>query len=202
MQKVMMRVAVLVCVAASLAVAGCGASPGTPTPAVNAGTPFVVPKSNTITSAREVHQFESLRDMFHVSRLVVVGTVTKAQPGRIVAPGQEDAFQMRALTVRVETVLKGDTPSPLIVEEEGYIQGKPYSLNGSKWANPGARAVFFLMPNGQSVGDIYVLANSHSRYFLNGGRVTSNSGEVLADFEADLETMSPEQLLDAIRALR
>lgn len=156
--------------------------------------PYEVPAISA--SAREVHSFTSVEAMADVAGLIVVGVVRDAKVGRTVAAGQEDAFELRELTVEIEVVLKGpDKLKSIVVEEEGYFQGKPYSLNGSRWANPGARAIFFLVREVGTEDERYRLANSHSRFFFDGDRVVANNPSELAAYESATERLSESELL-------
>lgn len=122
-------------------------------------------KPSSIADARERERFESLSGMVGASDVVLVGTVEDVQPGRSIGE-----LQFRANTVRVDRILKGayDQPS-LILEEAGWWNGEPWTINHASWAQPGDRVLIAVRKKVYESWrdkDVYVLASTQSRFFL------------------------------------
>jgi len=104
--------------------------------------------------------------MLRSSDAVVVGVVEDVTLGRIAGAEGEAQFRFRDVHVRVEEVLSGQADGSVVVEELGYAGEVPVSLNGSRWANVGDRALMALVnTTGESAGP-YRLTSSQTRFFL------------------------------------
>jgi hypothetical protein len=128
---------------------------------------------------RESALFDSLTAMTAGSDLVIRGRVTRIERGRTIEADKVDSFTFRSVYVEVDDVLRGTTPSgspkEVLIEEEGWTaEGVGYSLNGSKWAQTGDEAIFFLTFKEENA--TYRLVNSQGRLFIRpGGELIANS---------------------------
>ncbi len=158
--------------------------------------PFEVPEYSV--QAWEKAHYSSLAQMSGGAELIVVGVVQSVTPGRTVGePGA--TIQFRELNVRVERVLKGAAAQSVVVEEEGiHAGGQHYSLNNSRAAKAGARAVFFLKRKAGEQNVLYRLTNSQSRFFLHGGKVFANTSSELTGFEAELQRLDEAALMATV----
>jgi hypothetical protein len=163
--------------------------------------PYVIPEE--LVEARERYHFRSLGEMARAAELVIVGSVAAVGTGPTLGGGEEGpAFTLRELTVSVETVLKGpaDLTSLTVVEEGTFEEGKDYSINQSRWANAGARALFFLVKLVDVPGQPYGLVNSQSRFFLHDEKVVPNTHpDRLEPFEQRLAGLGVDELLSQAR---
>jgi len=163
-----------------ISVGGCG-DDGDRGPVSGAATSSPQPADEQPESsahAREDYEFVSLPAMIDASTIVVEATVTNVERGRVVGP-PEDPIQFRELTLQVDRVLRGElATNTLRFEEEGWT-GEDLSIsmsvNHSRWANAGDRAIWFLVDKGGSESGIYRLLNTQARFFLLGDdRVRGN----------------------------
>lgn len=93
----------------------------------------------------DVFRFTNLPDMVVNSDLVVVGSIVRAEKGRIFNPEDgEAALTAIQLTIRSERVLFGEQDGPIVVEEVGWEGGVPLIINGATPPAEGDRGVFFL----------------------------------------------------------
>ncbi|WP_457254889.1 hypothetical protein [Pedococcus sp. P5_B7] len=79
------------------------------------------------------------------SDLVVVGTVSDVAPGREVGDGQEKV-KYRDVTIAVTKILfsRGGTPTTVIVQETGWVNGKSAQNVDLPWSKVGDEGYFFL----------------------------------------------------------
>ena len=109
--------------------------------------------------------------MVAASPIIVDATVVEVTRGRIVGP-REDPIQFRELELDVHEVLVGSLASDAVMlEEEGWSGADlqvSFSINDSRWANVGDRALWFIIDKGGAEAGYYRLVNSQSRFFLLG----------------------------------
>ncbi|MGI8910228.1 MAG: hypothetical protein ACR2JR_06705, partial [Rubrobacteraceae bacterium] len=99
--------------------------------------------------------FQSLDQMVATADLVVMGTVTDARPGEVMAAGTPDEVRNLNAVVNVDEVLKGPVPNgPIVVKtlELGYTgPGK------TEWRQPKEPVLLFLSDSRETPG-LYIMA--------------------------------------------
>lgn len=106
----------------------------------------------------------------------------------------------------MQDVLHGDyVPSTLTLEELGWKDGIPFTVNYSSWAKPGDRMLLGLVitDNGMtSAGPRFILTSSATRFYLHDdGSVTGNYIDTDEDtrFVDEMTALTVEQLLQRVR---
>jgi hypothetical protein len=130
-------------------------------------------------SVREVYRVDSLRSLVDQSDLVIVGRATAVAPGRVVGKDIGGQLGFRDVSVQVEQVLHGTYKNPtLTLEELGWKDGQPFTINQASWANSGDTMLMGLKAttNGSTAaGPRYILTNMSTRFFLGpDGKVRDN----------------------------
>lgn len=140
---------------------------------------------STVAEAREADYFDDVQSLATAADLVVVGTVTGINPGRVVGPPDEgDQIRFRAVRVRVDRVLRGSVAAgrgkSITIEEEGWTvdDGKGYLVNGVAWSERGDTGVYFLHLKTDPGPPRYRLVASTGRVLAHGHGVeaSGNSG--------------------------
>lgn len=109
-----------------------------------------VPNTGVNIDAVERYQFDSLEQMAATSDLIVEGTVSKVETGRVF-----DDLQYSQVTLDIRSVLLGDLEKPqLLLEEDGVTYG---------YSNVGDHGIWFLHWKAPDFGDYYRLVGSPGR---------------------------------------
>lgn len=113
----------------------------------------------------------------------------------------------RDVTVEVQRVLSGDYDgATLTLEELGWKEGEPFTINEAAWAAPGDVMLMGLQatPNGSTdAGPRFILTSSAARFFLTpDGEVDTNylDQREANDFVLRADEMDVDQLLAAAEA--
>lgn len=167
-----------------------------------------------VGASRETARPDDLDDLVMLSDLVIVGTVVAEAPGRTAGSGVGGQIQMRESAIVVEEVMAGDfTGATLTLEELGWMNGVPGTLNHATWAKQGDRILVALTRTENSGvrgdglgigGPTYILRHSSARFYLRPtGDVEDNYSEdnETPVFARDAAALSVEDLLDSLRAL-
>lgn len=139
----------------------------------------------------EAVDFASLEEMVAGSDVVLEGTIIGVEPGRIV--GEADPIQFLQLTIRIEELLAGSTPTgaveTLLMEEStGSVEG-PDNLEGVYGSSVGDHGVYFL--GWKDSTPYYYLINSEGRFLEVDGRMVASND--LDDWAAELEQLTLEE---------
>lgn len=169
----------------------------------------------SIAHGEQIYSFEDAATMAVTADLVLRGKVVSIEPGRVVSPGEPDGFQYRAVTIRVDEVLRsadGTTPARVVLEEEGYepnlpnfteydLNGEGYMVEGVPWSKVGDQGFYFLTASKDS--DSFHLVSSQGRVLLGDGKLepsgTSSLSALRSMSAAEVTTLvqQAERDLDA-----
>jgi hypothetical protein len=118
-----------------------------------------------IGHGREPQFFDSIEALVKASDLVLVGEVVNVVAGRKV-----EGFQYRVDEVRVTRSIKGRPIGPtVLVEELGWLNDTPWTLNDAAWAMPGDQAVMALVEKEGETWQgrtVYRLTSTQARFFF------------------------------------
>lgn len=200
--------------AAVLTLSGCSGDVSTSTAAGDpppvASTPASpaiprVPESSAV--AREVFTVDSLESLVAQSDVVVVGRATAVIPGRTAGDDVVAQLQFRDVTVQLEQVLHGAyAEQTLTLEELGWKDGEPVTINNSAWAVPGDRMLMGLRATGNGsteAGPRYILTSTASRFFLDpDGDVRDNylDRQEASPFVTETSSLDARQLVELVKA--
>jgi hypothetical protein len=155
--------------------------------------------------APEVYLVTSLAEMVELSDLVIVGTAIAIAPGRSAGEEVTARLQWRDVAVEVAQVLYGDYYEiTLTVEEFGWMDGVPATINWSSWARLGDRMLLGLKgsSNGEGIGgERFVLTSTATRFYLRAsGDVAHNyvRDSEASQFALDTAAMSVDELLSRV----
>lgn len=157
-------------------------------------------------AAREVFQIDSMQSLIDQSDLVILGYATAVVPGRNAGHDVGGRLGFRDVTVEVQQVLHGNyTADTLTLEELGWKEGEPFTINEAAWAAPGDTMLMGLKatPNGSTeAGPRYILTSSATRFFLESdGDVQTNylNPREAGPFVAEAASLSVEQIVAAAK---
>jgi hypothetical protein len=149
-----------------------------------------------------VYQVTSIAEMVRLSDLVVVGRAIAIAPGRSAGEGAGTRLQWRDVGVEVEEVLHGDYRGiTLTVEEFGWKDGVPTTINWASWAPRGDRMLLGIKrsANGDGIGgERFVLTSTATRFYLRpNGDVVHNyvRDNEARQFALDAAALTVDQLL-------
>lgn len=193
---------------AALALGGC-AQEATTIPEgvpVSLGTEMpLADKPVSSAQAREVFAVNSFEALVTKSDIVIIGRAISISPGRTSGEDVGGQLQFRDAAIAVETVLKGRYDAPtLTLEELGWNDGVPTTINDAAWAVPGDLMLMGLKAtdNGRtSAGPRFILTSTASRFFLDDdGDVRDNylSQQQASKFVSEAATLTKQQLLDQV----
>lgn len=184
-----------------------GESPSADEPKITAAASDLPTEPASSGTAREVYTVETWDDVIATSDLVVVGQATSVAPGRGAGSDVGGRLGFRDVEVHIEDVLAGSFDgTSLTLEELGWKEGQPFTVNQARWAMPGDRMLMGLKvtDNGASAtGPRYILTSSASRFFLDeAGEVSTNyldSGQANS-FVTSAADLSATELISAVAA--
>ncbi|MFR9777595.1 hypothetical protein ACL02O_16260 [Micromonospora sp. MS34] len=145
-------------------------------------------RPESLAFGKEVYHFDTVAQMTATSHLVVYGTVTAAEPGRVASVDEDPAavggdVQLRTVTIDVWDVLHNPksmlVPPTITLEEEGWDeQGRGYIANNVVWSEVGDTGYFFLRRS-YGVSDPYTfqLASSDGRALVADGALEPSNPE-------------------------
>ena len=170
---------VTACGSGGIAATGTPSAPGTATAVAKGALPTEPASSGAV---REVFPVDSLQALTEQSDLVVVGRATAVAAGRDAGSDVGGHLGFRDVTVEIERVLHGTYDQPtLILEELGWKDGEPFTVNQAAWATTGdtmLMGVRATLDGRASTEPRYVLTSSSARFFL------AADGEVSDNFRA------------------
>jgi hypothetical protein len=164
------------------------------------------PEDSTLT--REIYRVSSIAEMVDLSDLVLVGKAIAIAFGRSAGEEVTGRLQWRDVGVEVEDIIHGDYGgATLTVEELGWVDGVPTTVNWASWAQRGDRMLVGLKRSGNGVGiggERFVLTSTATRFYLGtSGGVTHNyvrDGEA-SQFVLDAAALTVTALLREVRSL-
>lgn len=152
--------------------------------------------------AREIYQVTSIAEMVELSDLVIVGGAIAIAFGRFAGEEVTGRLQWRDVGVEVEDVVHGDYDGiTLTVEEFGWKDGVPATINWASWAQRGDRMLLGLKRsgNGDGIGgERFVLTSTATRFYLRpNGDVEHNyvRNNAAHQFALDAAAMTVDELL-------
>lgn len=130
-------------------------------------------------AAREAFYIDSFQSLVDQSDLVIIGQASAVAPGRNAGEDIGGRLAFRDVTVQVQQVLHGTyLGDTLTLEELGWKEGEPFTVNHAAWAAAGDAMLMGLKAttNGATAtGPRYILTNSSARFFLEAdGQVRDN----------------------------
>jgi hypothetical protein len=160
-------------------------------------------------TGREVYSVTSVAEFVKLSGLVIIGTALAVAPGITVGEPTDGQLQWRDVGVEVEEVIHGTyNARTLTVEELGWHEGKPTTLNHASWARVGDRMRLGLRrtDRGDGIGGPrFVLTSTATRFYLTSdGQVDDNyvDDDEINTFVRDAAATSADDLLAEVRAQR
>ncbi|MFE9689336.1 hypothetical protein [Micromonospora sp. NPDC005806] len=149
-------------------------------------------RPESLAFGKEVYHFDTVAQMTATSHLVVYGSVSAVEPGRIASVDEDPAavggdIRLRNVTITVWDVLHNPknmlVPPTITLEEEGWDEeGRGYLSNNVAWSEVGDSGYFFLRRD-LDVSDphTFLLASSDGRALeANGVLEPSNPQNELA----------------------
>lgn len=188
-------VAAAVTIAAGLAVAG---RDGASVPAEVERRAEAEPEPVAVSS--DAPRVTTLDELVAASDVVVQGRVAEIRRGRAFGEPGGRTIVSRLVTLRVETVLAGASPTTgaVLVEEEGWLDdGSPLVVDGLRPTEEGDSGVWFLTAGGDPDVPAYVVVGPQGRYLAEGGRLAgATGGDPLV---SELASLGSDGLADAVR---
>lgn len=183
------RLGLILCIAASV-LAGCEGAQG-PT---DEGQPAAVE-----ADLQDAVEFETIADVARLPDVGIRGTVVSVAPGRYEHEGQGHLeVRYRAVTIRVDSVLFGNAPSEIVLEEMGWSAGKPVAIRDYPATEEGQEAFFFLTKKDGL--EAYALTNyAQSRYLIQGSRLVGPDRD--DSLVRTFEQMSPAEFATRISSV-
>lgn len=167
------------------------------------------PKSSG--AAREAYQVNSLKALVDKSDLVIVGRATDVKPGRNAGTEIGGKLGFRDVTVEVQQVLHGKFGKPsLVLEELGWKDGEPFTINQAAWASKGDTMLMGLrlMNNAEEGAEPhYILTGTPARFFLKpDGQVDDNyldehEADEAGPFVKEAKKLDAEKLIQKVEAV-
>lgn len=160
--------------------------------------------------ADSIYEFTTLREMARASDLIVVGTVTATEPGRLVGDPADGGVISRLVTIEIEEAIGGSTDGadPLgtvVIEEEGTLpDGTPVIVNGVRGSQVGDHGIWYLDRLDDPEMPVILVINSQGRFLTPAGDPT---GDLIGGDQSDplvqqLQQMPLAALVDATRAAK
>lgn len=169
------------------------------------------PNAPPVTVTSSAPRYGSLAHLVAASELIVEAEVVSSAEGRWfgepAANGGSGRILSRLVTLRVHRVLTGPSPqgSEVLVEEEGWTEdGAPLVVDGLGAAAVGDRGFWFLVAGGDEEVGAHLLVNFQGRYLVRGASLEGASADAADsesygfDLVAEVEAMSPEELVSAV----
>ena len=149
--------------------------------------------------AQEAYYFATPEEIVKASDLIVIGWVTNIEPGRIIGPTSdpddpEAVLRLQNVTLQVDEVLKGTTPSnPIMLEEE------PFDVEGYGPSVEGDLGFYFLVDVEDLPPPFFRVVNySQSRFLVRDGKVVTSETEEVGGWVQALSRRSPAELREFI----
>ena len=172
------------------------------------------PAAPPVAITSSAPRYGSLQHLVAASELIVEAEVVDSSQGRWFGEpstaGGSGRILSRLVTLRVDRVLAGPSPpgGEVLVEEEGWSEdGAPLVVDGLGTAAIGDRGFWFLVPGGDADVGAYLVVNFQGRYLERGGRLEGATPDATAgsdaygfDLVAEVEAMSPDELVTAVAA--
>ncbi|MET8119302.1 hypothetical protein [Micromonospora sp. NPDC005189] len=158
---------------------------------------------------KEMYDFQTIEQMTATSQLVVFGTVTSVQPGRMASTDEDPAAVGGDIRLRTVTISRSDIlhnpknliiPASITLEEEGWDEeGRGYLSNNVAWSEVGDTGYFFLRrAAGVSDPYTYQLASSDGRALVVDGALRPSNVET--ELATSITTMVPSFLNNTVVA--
>ncbi|MFG2070952.1 hypothetical protein ACGFKZ_29230 [Micromonospora tulbaghiae] len=158
---------------------------------------------------KEMYDFQTVEQMTATSHLVVFGTVTSVEPGRLASADEDPAavggdIRLRTVTINQYDVLHNPKnliiPPSITLEEEGWDEeGRGYISNNVAWSAVGDTGYFFLRRAvGTSNPYTYQLASSDGRPLVVDGALRPSNAE--NELATSITTMAPSFLNNTVVA--
>ena len=144
----------------------------------------------------------TLPELVASADLVVRGSVTGIDRGRMFGEPGAGAVESRLVTIRVDEVLAGEPPpeAAVVVEEEGWLDdGTPIVVDGLAPSELGDDGIWFLVDVGTDELPVHVVVSAQGRYLVDDGALIGAEGN--DPLVADLAARTPTDLVAAITAL-
>lgn len=160
--------------AAIIALADSSEAPPAVTSATQAAQSSAPGEAPTTGSSREFFEFENLDQMVATSSAVVEGFVLRTEEGQVVGAGHDEERYTNAV-LQVRTVLAGEAPETVTIDQLTVSGGKPIVLDGVEPPQAGDQGIFFLRKKDEG---LYTLISSQGRFLDRGdGRLQGANGE-------------------------
>jgi hypothetical protein len=175
---------------AALALVGCE---GAQRPS-NEGQPAAVE-----ADLQDAVEFETIADVARLPDVGIRGTVVSVEPGRYEHEGQGHLeVRYRAVTIRVDSVLFGNGPSEIVLEEMGWSAGKPVAIRDYPATEEGQEAFFFLTKKDGL--EAYSLTNyAQSRYIIQDSRLVGPDRD--DSLVQTIEQLSPDEFATRVSSV-
>lgn len=139
-----------------------------------------------------------LLGLVSASDLVVVGTVDSVERGRPIDVGGTTGVESALVTITVDDLLSGDDPGgSVVVEEEGWLEGRRIALDGAIPTEPGDRGIWFLVDTGDRGSSALVSAGRMGRWIERNGVLTGPQIDV--GVAIDLQDRPLDEVVSDVR---